>query len=829
MQNNKGLSNQEVIDRQTKFGPNELTQSKGKNPIILFLEQFKDPMIYILIGAFIIMLFLHDYLEATIILLIILLNTILGFIQEAKALKAINALSQSMKIEATVIRDGIKKQISASDLVPGDIVILQSGDKVPADIKLLKVKELQIDESTLTGESAPIEKNTTPLPKDTQLADKKNMAFSSTLITHGTGVGEVVNIGDKTEIGNINKLVATADVLDTPLTKKIKQFSKIILYAVLGTVFIILILGFLSGYSLDDMALTVVSMAIALIPASLPAIVTVTLAIGVTRMAKKNAMIRKLPAVETLGSTTIICSDKTGTLTQNKMTVQEIIGENKEEILTAGLLCNDSTETTGDPTESALIISVKKSGLNPETINKKYPRLDEIPFESENMFMATLHPGIIYIKGSIESILPRCKNIDVETIQSQVDKMAEKGLRVLAFASKKVSSDKKNIDIKDISNLNFLGLQGMIDPPRKETERAIKECFEAGIQVKMITGDHIKTAAAIAKQIIKAWAPKNFKLKAINGQDLTKLKGKDLINTANQTNVFARVAPEQKLDLVKALQSQDNVVAMTGDGVNDAPALRQADIGIAMGITGTEVSKEAADMVLADDNFSTIIHAVEEGRRVYDNIIKSIVWMLPTNIAEAGVILFAIIFGWTIPVLPMQILWVNTITGGLLGAMLIFEPEEPGTMNKKPRDPKESILPKYLIFRVFLVGALLIVGTFLVFNRYIFNSENIDAARTAAVNAIVFGELFYLFNCRSLKYRMKKIGFFSNWRLLIGVGIMIVLQLIFTYAGFMNKIFGTAPINFLSWILILCVSFSIFFIIELVKWMRHRNNNNNLK
>ncbi|MBU0731997.1 HAD-IC family P-type ATPase [Patescibacteria group bacterium] len=818
----QGLTDQEVKVAQEKYGTNTLTKAKGKSSIVLLLEQLKNPMIYLLIGSFMILAVLGDWLEAIIILIIIILNSVLGYVQEGKAQKAIAALSEALHIEANIIRGGNKKQISATELVPGDIILLQAGDKVPADLRLLQARELKIDESALTGESLPVEKTTGDLPEITPLADRKNMAYSSALVTGGTGIGIVTAIGDKTEIGHINQMVSDADILDTPLTKKIKKFSQLLLYITLISVAAILTLGFIAGYTFAQMALTVVSIAIAFIPASLPAVVTVTLAMGVVRLSKRNALIRKLPAVETLGSTTVICSDKTGTLTQNKMTVQEVYGEDKKEILTAGLLCNDATETSGDPTESALIIAAKKDGLDQKKFNNKFPRLNEIPFSSEKMYMATLHPGIIYIKGSIESILPRCKDIDENKIQAKAEELAEKGQRLLAFARLKVPEDKKNIDDKDLENLEFLGLQGMIDPPRPETAGAVKSCVQAGIKLKMITGDHLATAKTIGKQIIEAWAPKDLQLNAINGQDLEGLDGQQLINVVNNTQVFARVAPEQKLKLVKALQSTGNVVAMTGDGVNDAPALRQADIGVAMGITGTEVSKEAADMILTDDNFSSIVKAVEEGRRVYDNIMKIIAWVLPTNIAQAGVILGAIIIGSTVPILPLQILWVNIVTGGLLGAMLIHEPEEPGIMKHPPRKNTDSLLPKNLIWRVFIVGTLLILAVFFVFDKSLPGSGSLESARTAAVNAIVFGQMFYLLNCRSLKYPMRKLGYFSNKYIWIGIGIMVILQLLFTYAGFMQKIFETAPISLAQWGLTLGVSLFIFIVVEFIKWFERR-------
>jgi Ca2+-transporting ATPase len=499
----------------------------------------------------------------------------------------------------------------------------------------------------------------------------------------------------------------------------------------------------------------------------------------------------------------------------------------------------------GDPTEGALITAAHKAGLQQDQTEAEVRRVDAIPFESEYMYMATLHepgqnePRRMYVKGSAETLLAKCNaacdpnmqptDLDEESVKAQVDAMAAKGLRVLAFAYKDMTAETPTIDHGDVSRMTFLGLQAMIDPPRMETAGAVHDCYRAGVAVKMITGDHVTTAAAIAEQIVDDWAYDevrlrgfDFEITAISGQDLEPLSGESLQKTANQTHVFARVAPEQKLRLVEALQAKGNVVAMTGDGVNDAPALRQADIGIAMGITGTEVAKEAADMVLTDDNFATIRDAIEEGRAVYDNIVKFIAWTLPTNIAESGVILLATIFGQALPITPLQILWVNTVTAGLLGLMLAFEPNEPGIMNRPPRDPMEGILSPALMMRVLVVGLMLIVAVFLVYERALILNENMASARAAAVNAIVFGEIFYMFNCRSLRYPLHRIGFWSNWRLLAGVVGMVALQLIFTYVGFMNTIFGTAPVGIKPWLMILGVSLAVFLIIEAEKWFARR-------
>jgi cation-transporting P-type ATPase F len=760
--------------------------------------------------------------------------------------------------------------------VPGDIVLLQSGDKVSADLRLLATRELQIDESTLTGESVPVQKQSGVLPHDTLLADRLNMAYSSTLVTYGIATGAVVATGNSTEIGRINELIASADILETPLTKKIARFSGLLLYVILGLAAITFLVGILRGESWLDMFMAVVALAVGAIPEGLPAAVTITLAIGVAKMAKRNAIIRKLPAVETLGSTTVICSDKTGTLTQNQMTVQELyaggelflfsgtgyapagkITRNGEavvlpeetalrECLIAGLLCNDAAlvevdgewRVEGDPTEAALVVTARKAGFEREQFSMVLPRLDAIPFESRYQYMATLHGNperqIVYLKGAIESVLERCSfalsstgklmPLDFEVCNRAAAQMAEKGLRVLAFARVERGISAAALEHGDVAeSLTFLGLQGMIDPPRPEAVAAVRVCQAAGIRVKMITGDHAITAATIARQIglIDETAEAGQTL-ALNGRDVAALTDKELIAVVERSAVFARVAPEQKLRLVEALQATGNIVAMTGDGVNDAPALRQANIGVAMGITGTEVAKEAADMVLTDDNFSSIEAAVEEGRGVYDNLVKFITWTLPTNLGEGLVILAAVFAGARLPITPVQILWINMTTAVLLGLMLAFEPKEPGIMNRPPLDPRQPLLTKELGVRIVLVGFLLLLGSFGLFNWELQRGSSLAAARTCAVNIFVFGEIFYLFNCRSLRHSMFRIGLCSNRWVLAGVGIMVVLQILFTYLPAMNTAFGSQPIGLRQWGLIMGASFVVYIVIEFEKLIRRR-------
>jgi Ca2+-transporting ATPase len=863
--------------RQEQYGPNTIIQKKGRSPVVLFLLQFHQPLVYILLAAGTVTAALREWVDAGVIMGVVLVNAVIGFIQEAKAIKAIEALAKTMTSSATVLRDGERRQIPAAELVPGDIVLLQSGDKVLADLRLLTSRDLQIDESTLTGESVPVQKQVGALPDGTPLADRLNMAYSSTLITYGMGTGVVVATGNGTEVGRINDLIAAADILATPLTRKIARFSGLLLYIILGLAAVTFVVGVLRGNPWIDMFMAVVALAVGAIPEGLPAAVTITLAIGVGTMARRNAIIRKLPAVETLGSTTVICSDKTGTLTQNQMTVQEIhaggdlflasgtgyapegqFTRNGEtvtpqecpallECLISGLLCNDAVlikqenewQIEGDPTEAALVVAGRKAGLEGLQLTADFPRLDTIPFESRYQYMATLHGNsdrqVVYLKGAVESVLARCSRgisnsgesvpLDVDACQQASTLIAQKGLRVLAFARFDRGSASTALEHDDVAgDLIFLGLQGMIDPPRSEAVAAVQVCQAAGIRVKMITGDHAVTATAIARQIgLIGEDGEAGQALTLNGSDMDALSDAELVEAVDRCTVFARVAPEQKLRLVKALQSTGHIVAMTGDGVNDAPALRQANIGVAMGITGSEVAKEAADMLLTDDNFSTIEAAVEEGRGVYDNLVKFITWTLPTNLGEGLVIMAAVFAGVQLPITPVQILWINMTTAVLLGLMLAFEPKEPGIMNRTPLDPQQPLLTLELVMRIGLVGILLLVGSFGLFAWELRQGHSVAVARTCAVNVFVFGEIFYLFNCRSLRYSMFHIGLFSNRWVLGGAGLMVLLQLVFTYLPAMHTAFGSQPIGWREWGLILGASLIVFIVIELEKWIRYRN------
>lgn len=873
-----GLTSEEVLKRRAIYGSNALTPKKGHSPLVLFLLQFRQPLVYILVVASIVTAYLREFVDSAVIFGVVLINAIVGFIQESKAIKAIEALSKSMTSEATVIRDGKKKRISASELTFGDTVLLQSGDKVPADLRLIDVRELQINESMLTGESLPVYKKPKAVSADTVLADRENMAYSSTLVTFGTAAGVVVEIGDNAEVGKINQMIASAEVLATPLTKKISHFSGVLLYVIIGLALITFLVGLLRGESVFDMFMAAVALSVGAIPEGLPAALTIILALGVSKMAKRNAIIRKLPAVETLGSTSIICTDKTGTLTKNQMTVESVFANEKmfevagvgyspegeilldskkidlsanealRECLLCGVLCNDSNlvradddwKIEGDPTEGALISSAAKAHLSKDALFKEFKRIDAIPFESQHQYMVTLHSvqgtdnRIIYMKGSVESVLSRCSSalgddkstrFDSETYHNVANQMAGRGLRVLAFARCACESGINKVTHDDVSEgMTFLGFQAMIDPPRPEAIQAVKTAKKAGIKVKMITGDHEITAFEIARKIgiIDEHSEYNQN-QVLNGKHITVMSDEELISKAQSTSVFARVAPEDKLRLVKALQVNGDIIAMTGDGVNDGPSLRQANIGIAMGITGTDVAKESGDMVLTDDNFATIEAAIEEGRGVYDNLIKFITWTLPTNFGEGLIIIAAILVGVALPILPVQILWINMTTAIFLGLMLAFEPKEAGIMDHPPRKQKEPILTSPILIRIIIVGALLCASAFIYYKYSLLAGRSEAVARTIAVNIFVFGELFYLFNCRSLRFSAFKISFFSNKILLGGVGIMILAQICFTYLPAFNVAFQSEPILFKDWIMITGLGILIFLIIELVKIIQIRH------
>ncbi len=879
----KGLDHFEIKHRQQRFGMNELTPRKGRSAWQRFLLQFHNPLIYILLAATLIKLIMGGFVDAAVIFAVVLINAWIGYLQEAKAERAIEALAQSLVTETHVVRAGRTLRVPSTELVPGDVVLLASGDKVPADLRLVATRDLQVAEAALTGESTAVEKTAeTQLSPDTPLADRVNMAYASTLVTYGQGRGVVTGTGDHTEIGRISEMISAAPDLETPLTRKMAAFSHKLLIAILGLAAVVVALGLWRREPLDDILSSAIALAVGAIPEGLPAAVTVTLAIGVARMARRRAIIRKLPAVETLGSTTVICSDKTGTLTQNQMTVRQVVvGDSSVEVagngyepqgdltldgkpltpgeapgvsecLLAGLLCNDSAlvqkegrwDAQGDPTEVALIVAAQKAGLEHEAAKARLPRVDAIPFESQHQYMATLHDDreagrkLVYLKGAVEVVLERCnrtfntrrqpERLDRERVQAQVARLASAGLRVLAFARAELPAATTRIHARDLPHeFTFLGLQGMIDPPRPEAIEAVAACHRAGIQVKMITGDHAGTAVAIGRQLgLASQTETPDRPAALSGKELAALNDEQLIEAAANVSIFARVTPEQKLRLVEALQERGHVVAMTGDGVNDGPALKQANIGVAMGITGTEVAKEASDMVLTDDNFASIRAAVEEGRNVFDNLTKIITWALPSNVGQGLVILAAALLGATLPILPLQVLWINMTTGGLLGLFLALEPKERDLMQRPPRAPAAPMLSGRMLAQVVLVGLLILIAAFGLFQWELARGAGLEAARTVALNTVAFIQALYLINCRSLRHSIWSIGLFRNGWLWLGIVGVLLLQAGLTYLPPLNVLFQTAPIGVDEWLRILGAGLATLLLVEAQKWIAARVNRN---
>ncbi|NOY16353.1 MAG: cation-transporting P-type ATPase [Gammaproteobacteria bacterium] len=868
-----GLSTKEVAHRLEKYGPNRLPEPKARGPLVRFFYQFHNVLIYVLIVAGAVTSILGHWVDASVIFGVVILNAVIGFVQEGKAENALRAIRQMLSPTAMVIRDGRKITLRAEELLPGDIVLLQSGDKVPADLRLFRVKGLQIQESVLTGESMAVEKTTDPVAQEVVIGDRRCMAYSGTLVTHGQGSGVVVATGAQTEIGRISTLVSEVESVTTPLLRQMAQFGHWLTAAILGIALITFAFGSLvRNYALSDMFLAAVSLAVAAIPEGLPAIMTITLAIGVQRMAQRNAIIRRLPAVETLGAVTVICSDKTGTLTRNEMTVRliatatdlyELGGmgydphgtislQNREvlpeecpillEVLQAAVLCNDASleqnndeyRVHGDPMEGALLAAGLKAGLDIEAEAKQYPRTDLIPFESEHRFMATLHhshtgDAFIFLKGAPERVLEMCslqrtvdgnQPLDRDYWLTRIEEIAQQGQRVLAIAFKPVNHEQIELKFGDVENgMIMLGMFGLIDPPREEAIEAVQSCERAGIRVKMITGDHDVTARAIARQLKLVNADD-----VLTGQELESMSEDELKQRVQDVDVYARVNPEHKLLLVKLMQQQGLIVAMTGDGVNDAPALKRADVGTAMGRNGTEAAKEAAEMVLADDNFASIMRAVEEGRTVYDNLKKAILFILPTNGGEALIILAAILFGFQeLPLTPVQILWVNMVTAVTLALSLAFEPPEQNVMRRPPRDAHEAMLTPHLVWRVAFVSIILMSGTFGLFQWEMGQGVSIEHARTVAVNTLVMFEIFYLFNSRYITASVFNwAGLTGNRYVLISIGVLILFQLGFTYFPPMQTLFGTTAIGFKIWVHILLITSSVLFLVELEKYVvRH--------
>ncbi|MET8764277.1 HAD-IC family P-type ATPase [Lentzea sp. NPDC004782] len=808
-----GLSTAQWRRRLAELGPNELPPRRGPGWVVRLLGQLHHPLIYVLLAAATVTAALGEVVDASVVFGVVVINAVIGFIQEARAERALDALVSMVRTEATVVRDGVAARVASTELVPGDVVLLEAGDQVGADLRLVAADELRVDESALTGESVPAVKDPVSLPSDTSLADRANMAYSGTLVTAGGGRGVVVATGADTEIGRVHRLVSTTETVQTPLTRKLARFSQVLTVVILGLAVFSVVVGVLRGEPLGEMVTAAVALAVGAIPEGLPAAVTVTLAIGVARMARRNAIIRRLPAVETLGSTTVICTDKTGTLTANAMTVTAVVaggvrhdvsgigyaptgdftpelGPAARECLLAGLACNDARIVqdgdrwlpVGDPTEAALVVAARKAGLD-----EVPQRVDVLPFSSERRFMATLHAnGVVYVKGAVERVLALCGLGH----SAAAEDLAATGLRVLALGRA------TGVDLTAEAlrgNVELLGFVAMHDPARPEAVEAVRACQDAGIEVKMITGDHPATARTIAAQF-------------------------------GISDVHARVAPEEKLRLVKDIQAGGDVVAMTGDGVNDAPALRRADIGVAMGRGGTEVAKQAADMVLTDDNFASIRAAVEEGRAVFDNLRKFIIWTLPTNMAEGLVILTAILLGVALPILPVQILWINMTTAVALGLTLAFEPREPDVMKRPPLPPSLPLLTRQLVGRIVFVSAILLACSFGAFRWQLTAGASLEVARTVAVNVFVGAQIAYLVNCRSLENLRPHVGLGRNRWLLVGVALTAGLQLLLTYAPFMNRLFHTAPLAWQPWVVVLVLSAFAYVLVELEKWrQRHMN------
>ncbi len=866
-----GLASTEAERRLADYGPNALPPPKRRGPLLRFALQFHNVLIYVLLGAAVVTAALGQWVDTSVILGVVLINAIVGFVQEGKAERALEAIRGMLSPNAVVLRDGAKRIVPAEALVPGDVVLLASGDKVPADLRLLETHSLRADEAALTGESVPVDKGVEPVDADKVIGDRSSMAYSGTLVTYGTATGVVVATGNATEIGRISKLISEVTELTTPLLRKLARFSHWLTVAILVLTVITFAVGFLwRGYTAAEMFLAAVGLAVAAIPEGLPAIMTITLAIGVQRMARRRAIIRRLPAVETLGSVTVICSDKTGTLTRNEMTVRraltaeadyDVEGEGYaphgairggeppvhghedpllRELALAALLCNDAQlnpadggwRLEGDPTEGALLAFGMKARLEPGEEGERRPRHDVIPFESQHRFMATLHGGepgsMIYAKGAPERIFAMCdtertsegaRPLDRAQWTARIDELAGSGLRLLALAARAAEPGQQQLEMSHAEEgFVLLGVLGIIDPPREEAIDAVRQCREAGIRVKMITGDHAVTACAVG-----AMLGIGDGRTALAGPEIERMSDAELERVVPDTDVFARASPEHKLRLVQALQKHGEVVAMTGDGVNDAPALKRADVGVAMGRKGTEAAKEAAEMVLADDNFASIAHAVEEGRTVYDNLRKSIVFIMPTSGGEAGALLVAIALGLTLPITPVQILWVNMVTAVTLSLALAFEVAEPRVMERAPRAPEAPILSGFVLWRILMVTLILVVGVVGLFEWMLGRGASIQAARTVAVNTLVMGEMVYLFNSRHLiDSVLSREGLFGNAIALYAVGILALLQAAMTYAPPMQRLFGTAPLDATGWAAVAAFGMTLFVIVEAEKLVVRR-------
>ena len=867
-----GLAADEVARRARTHGPNALPPAQRVPAWRRLLRQFNDPLILFLLAAAVLAALLAHYVDAGVIAAVVVVNAIVGFVQEGRAEQALSALRSMLAPSARVLRDGHRTTVAVEALVPGDVLLLEAGDRVPADARLLRARGLRVDESVLTGESVPADKQVEPVAADADLGGRASMLYSGTLVATGQAAAVVVATGTQTRIGRIGSLLGQVEILTTPLLQQIARFGKgFTLLALLAAAALFLFAIAVRGYAWLDALMVVVALAVGVVPESLPAVISITLAMGVRRMAARNAIVRRLPAVETLGATTVICSDKTGTLTRNEMTARGVataagrvqadgsgyapqgrlvVLEGGDRTLAAaqrvvriGLLCNDAQlhagdaghwRVDGDPMEGALLALAGKAGLDAAALRSAHPRLDEVPFDAAHRFMATLHAdadgagALVCVKGAPEQVLALsvaqaghdglAEALDPEAWRRAIDAAGAEGQRVLGFASRRLARVPARFAQEDVEGLVFAGIVGFIDPPREEAIRAVADCRGAGIAVKMITGDHAATAAAIAHQLHLA-----DEVRVVTGQELEGVPDADLPALALEASVFARTTPEHKLRIVRALQSRGHTVAMTGDGVNDAPSLKQADIGIAMGHKGTEAAKEASQMVLADDNFASIAAAVHEGRAIHDNIRKVIAWTLPTNGGEALAVLLAIAFGWLLPMTPAQILWINMVLTVTLGLSLAFEPPERGVMARPPRERAAPLVSPFMLWRIVLVSILFSLAAFGMFGWAQARGHDLGTARTMVVNTFCVLEIFYLFSVRYLHGSSFSLqGLRGTPAVLWAIAAVVLAQLAFTYLPWMHALFGSRPVPLPEGVAVVAVGVALLVLLEAEKWLLRR-------
>lgn len=867
--NEQGLSAQQANERLEKYGRNALPEKQGKSALMRFLAHFNDVLIYILLAAALVTGIMAHWVDTIIILAVAVVNATIGFVQENSAEKSLKSIQNMLSSQAVVVRDGSNQTIDADKLVPGDMVLLKPGDKIPADLRVLEAHNLRVEEAILTGESTVVEKQTDAITNEVMIGDRSNMLFSGTTISAGTAKGLVVATGSETELGHINQMMSDITGHRTPLLQQMDRLGKGIFYMILVMMVALFFFGLvLRDMPMDELLLSLISLAVASVPEGLPAIISIILSLGVQSMARNRAIIRKLPTVETLGAMTVICSDKTGTLTMNEMTVKAVIladdcyrveGESYEPVghifsehsgqqaeiasiaplvkfLTAVDLCNDSQlqqdsaghwMITGGPTEGALKVLATKAGLQESNVQQ----LGKIPFDSRYKYMATRHQVAgeeqIFLTGAPDVLFALCQQeltnsglapFRRDFWETEMARYAKLGLRMVAAAYKPSNVGNAALEHEDIQQgMILVGIAGMMDPPRPEAIDAIAQCQGAGIRVKMITGDHQETAMAIGAMLGIGNGSDS-----VTGYQLEHMNDTELAEAAVNYDIFARTSPEHKLRLVKALQDKGEVVGMTGDGVNDAPALKQADVGIAMGIKGTEVTKEAADMVLTDDNFATIASAVKEGRRVYDNLKKTILFILPTNLAQGLLIIIAILAGAMIPLTPIQILWMNMATSTTLSFGLAFEPAEKGMMQRMPRDPSKHVLDLHAIWRIAFVGILTAGSAFMLESHLLTQGYGTDFVRTVVMQTLVMTQWVYMFNCRVTNHFSLNREVFVNKGLWLVSGVLLLLQMAIIYIPFMNPLFSTAPLPLYYWGVTLVIAIAIFFIIEVEKWIINR-------